>query len=237
VDAEMARRYWGERDPLGGRVRYGPEWYTVVGVAAPMKHRTFTERPAPHLFVPVSQVYQPLMTMAVRVDGDPLAAAPAVLTQLRALDPQLPVFSVFSLEEYMQAASFQQRMAGSFLAGFGGLALLLAAVGLYGVLAYTVGQRTREIGIRMALGAGRKGVFALVLRHGLTLTAIGVAVGLAGALAATRLLSRLLVGVSPTDPLTFALVAVALTAVAALACALPARRAMRIDPAVALRYE
>ena len=237
VDDEMARRYWGGRDPIGTRINLYGEWRTVVGVAPTMKYRSLTETPAPHVFVPVLQVYQPMMSLAVRVDGPPSAAAPAVLTQLRALDPRLPVFGVFPMEEYAQAASIQQRLAGTFLAGFGVLALLLASVGLYGVLAYTVGQRTREFGIRMALGCDRAGVFRLVLRHGLWLTGTGVALGLVGALAATRLLRTLLVGVSPTDPLTFAVVAATLVAVAALACALPARRATRVDPMVALRYE
>jgi predicted permease len=237
VDQEMARRYWGERDPIGTRIELYGSPRTVVGVAGPMKHRTLTEKPGPHVFVPVAQVYQPLMALMLRVDGDPLSVAPAALEQIRALDAQLPVFGVFPLDQFAQAASFQQRMAGSFLAAFGVLALALAAVGLYGVLAYTVGQRTREFGIRMALGCGRGGVFKLVLRHGLLLTAVGVAVGTAGALGATRLLGRLLLGVSPTDPLTFTGVAVSLMTVAALACALPARRATRIDPAVALRYE
>jgi predicted permease len=237
VDDEMARRYWGGRDPIGTRINLYGEWRTVVGVAPTMKYRSLTETPAPHVFVPVLQVYQPMMSLAVRVDGAPSAAAPAVLTQLRALDPHLPVFGVFPMEEYAQAATIQQRLAGTFLAGFGVLALLLAAVGLYGVLAYTVGQRTREFGIRMALGCDRAGVFRLVLRHGLWLTGLGVALGLVGSLAATRLLRKLLVGVSPTDPLTFAAVAATLIAVAALACALPARRATHVDPMVALRYE
>ena len=136
-------------------------------------------------------------------------------------------------EEELLRRNTQMTLVGAFAA----LALVMASVGLYGVLAYSVGQRTREIGIRMALGCDRGGVFKLVLRHGLVLTTVGVALGMAGALAATRLLERLLLGVSPTDPLTFASVAVTLLLVAALACALPARRATRIDPAVALRYE
>jgi predicted permease len=237
VDDEMARRYWGGRDPIGTRINLWGEWRTVVGVAPTMKYRSLTEKPSPNVFAPVLQAYQPMMTLAVRVDGPPSAAAPGVLTQLRALDPQLPVFGVVPLVEYAQAASIQQRLAGTFLAGFGVLALLLSLVGLYGVLAYTVGQRTREFGIRMALGCDRAGVFSLVLRHGLSLTGLGVALGLMGALGATRLLQKLLVGVSPTDPLTYAAVVVALLAVAAAACALPARRATRIEPSVALRYE
>jgi predicted permease len=237
VDEEAARRYWGDRDPLGSRVHIHGAWRTVVGLAATMKYRTFSEEPGPHVFVPALQVYQPALSLAVRTKADPMALAPAVLTQLRALDAQLPVFGVLPLEEHARAASFQQRMGGAFLSGFGILALALASVGLYGVLAYSVGQRTREIGIRMALGCGRRGVFALVLRHGLMLTAAGMSLGLAGALGATRLLDKLLVGVSPTDTLTFALVPGTLLVVALLACAVPARRATRIDPAVALRYE
>jgi predicted permease len=237
VDEEMARRYWAGRDPVGSRINLYGQWRTVVGLAGPMKYRTFSETAAPHVFVPVLQVYTPNVTVAVRTDGDPLDLAPVLRDQVRALDPQLPLFAMVPFEEHARTASFQQRMAGTLLAGFGALALLLSTIGLYGLLAYTVGQRTREIGIRMALGGGRGSIFALIVRHGLRLTAVGVALGLAAAAAATRGLSRLLVGVSPTDPLTFAAVAAVLAAVAFLACAVPARRATRIDPAIALRYE
>jgi ABC-type antimicrobial peptide transport system permease subunit len=202
-----------------------------------MKHRSLTERPGPHLFLPVLQVYHPQVAYLVRTDGDPLALAPAVTAQLRALDPSVAVFSVFTLEDHVQASRFQQRMAGWLLGVFGAIAVALAAVGLHGVLAYAVGQRTREIGIRMALGSDRRRIFALVARHGLGMVAVGVLLGLAAAAGVTRLMSGLLIGVSPTDPLTFVAVSALLTAVALLACAVPARRATRVDPVAALRHD
>jgi predicted permease len=237
VDETMARRYWGDRDPVGGRVRAFGEWRTVVGVSRPMKHRSLTERPAPHMFLPVFQVYYPQVSYLVRTDGDPVALAPAVAAQLRAVDPSVPVFSVFTLEDHVQASRFQQRMAGWLLGAFGAIAVALAAVGLHGVLAYAVGQRTREIGIRMALGSDRRRIFALVARQGLGMVAVGVTLGLAAAAGVTRLMRGLLIGVSPTDPLTFVAVSALLTAVAVLACALPARRATRVDPVAALRHD
>jgi predicted permease len=237
IDETAAERYWAGRDPLGSRLRLGGSWYTVVGVARTMKHRELAEPARPHVFLPVLQSYHPLASFLVRTRRDPAALSGEVVSRLRALDAGLPVFNVVPLAEHVQAASFQQRMAGSLLAGFGALALLLAAVGLYGVLAFAVSQRTREIGIRMALGGRARDIYALVARQGLAVVGGGVVAGLAAAAAATRVLGSMLLGVSPTDPLTFALVSAVLLAVAVLACAVPARRAARVDPAVALRYE
>jgi predicted permease len=237
VDETMARRYWGDRDPVGGRVRIFGEWRTVVGVSRPMKHRSLTERPGPHVFLPVFQLYFPQVSYLVRTDGDPQALASAVTTQLRAIDPSVPVFSVFTLKDHVQASRFQQRMAVWLLGVFGAVAVALAAVGLHGVLAYAVGQRTREIGIRIALGSDRRRIFALVARHGLGMVAVGVVLGLVAAAGVTRLMAGLLIGVSPTDTLTFAAVSALLAAVALLACALPARRATRVDPVAALRHD
>jgi predicted permease len=237
IDETAAQRYWAGRDAVGSRLRLGESWYTVVGVARTMKHRQLSEPPAPHVFLPALQYYLPQATFLVRTGRDTAAVAGEVVGRLRAIDPGLPVFNVVPFEEHVQAARFQQRMAGTLLAGFGALALLLAAVGLYGVLAFAVSQRTREIGIRMALGGRARDIYFLVARQGAILIGIGVLVGLASAVAATRVLRSLLIGVSPTDPLTFALVAGVLVAVALLACAIPARRAAGVDPVVALRYE
>jgi predicted permease len=237
VDETAAQRYWAGREALGSRLRLGDTWYTVVGVARTMKHRQLSEAPGPHVFLPVLQSYQPQATFLVRTDRGTAAVSAEVIGGLRAIDPGLPVFNVVPFEEHVQAARFQPRMAGSLLAGFGALALLLAAVGLYGVLAFAVGQRTREIGIRMALGGRARDIYLLVARQGFALIGTGVLVGLASAAAATRVLRSMLIGVSPTDPLTFVLVAGVLVAVALMACAIPARRAAGVDPVVALRYE
>jgi predicted permease len=238
VSETMARRYWGKESPLGRRLelRRG-EWWTVVGVAAEAKDRQLTEPAVPHLFVPVFQQHYAALTLLVRAAGDPRALAPAVSAQVRGLDPALPVYEVRTLAEHARGSSFPQRLGGSLLAVFGVLALALAAIGLYGVLAYSVGQRTREIGIRVALGAAASDVFRMVMRQGVAVAAVGVVLGLLAALPAARALRALLVGVGPWDPLSFAVVTAALLAAAAAACAVPARRATRVDPAVALRAE
>ncbi|HEV8254181.1 MAG TPA: ABC transporter permease [Vicinamibacteria bacterium] len=238
VNETMASRYWPGRDAVGGRLHFGTgDWMTVVGVSRDARYRQLNEPPAPQLFLPIDQAYRAQATLLVRAEEQPARLAPAVLAQVRALDPALPVFAVGTLEQHVQAASFQQRLGGWLLAGFGALALALAVVGLYGVLAYSVAQRTREIGIRMALGSARAAIFGLVLREGLKLSVLGLAAGLVGAGLAARALSSLLLGVRPLDPVTFAAVAALLVVVALLACLAPARRAARVDPIVALRYE
>jgi ABC-type antimicrobial peptide transport system permease subunit len=177
------------------------------------------------------------MIVIARTTGDPLAFSKTVEKTIHELNPDLVVFDVTTLELREQFASFGQRVAGTFVGAFGLVALVLAAVGIYGVTAYTTRQRTHEIGIRMALGASKQDILRLVLARGLWLTLAGVALGLAAAFALTRYLGSLLLGVTSTDALTFSSVAILLCAVALFACFIPARRAMRVDPMVALRYE
>jgi putative ABC transport system permease protein len=237
VNQSMARKYWPGRSALGGRITLDERPHRVVGVARDFNFRRLGEEPAPFLYLALAQHYRPDAFLHVRTAGDPSLAAPAVRAAVHDLDAALPVFGMRTLRESTKPASFQQRLAGTLLGAFGALALVLAAVGLGGVLAYMVGQRTREIGVRMALGGDRRQVFALVMRQGLGLTALGLVLGLAAAAAATRPLRALLFGVSPGDPFTWLAVAGILGGAALLACALPARRAMRVDPLVALRHE
>jgi len=196
-----------------------------------------SEKPEPFIFLPLDQVYQSTMIINARVNGDPLAFRKTLESAIHELNPNLVVFDATSLESSEQIASFPQRIAGAFVGAFGLLALALAAIGIYGVTAYTTRQRTHEIGIRMALGANKDDVLRLVIGHGLRLTFIGVAVGLAASFALTRYLRSLLLGVTSTDALTFSSVAFLLCAVTLLASLIPARRAMRVDPMVALRHE
>jgi ABC-type antimicrobial peptide transport system permease subunit len=193
--------------------------------------------PTPFLYLPLYQVYQPTMMINARVTGDPLAFGKTVEKTVHELNADLVVFDVTPLELREQFASFRLRVAGTFVGAFGLLALALAAVGIYGVTAYTTRQRTHEIGIRMALGATKQDVLRLVLSHGLRLMLAGVGLGLVLSFVLTRFLTDLLLGVTSTDALTFASVAILLCTVALFACFIPARRAMRVDPMVALRYQ
>ncbi len=213
------------------------EWFTVVGVARDGKVNQLNEKPTPFLFLPLYQVYRATMIIDARVAGDPLTFGKTVEKTIHELNADLVVFDVTSLELREQITSFPQRVAGTFVGAFGLLALVLAAVGIYGVTAYTTRQRTHEIGIRMTLGASREEILRLVIGHGLRLTFVGVGLGLAASFALTHYLGSMLLGVTSTDALTFSSVAILLCAVALFACFIPARRATRVDPVTAIRYE
>jgi len=239
VNEYFVDRYWPHQEALGKQVRSDltNEWFTVVGVARNSKVNTLNESPTPFIYLPLYQVYRASMMVTVRVAGDPLGYATSVEKMIHELNADVVLYDVTTLEAREQIASFVQRLAGTFVGAFGVLALVLAAVGIYGVTSYTTRQRTHEIGIRMALGAARTDILKMVLGQGLRLTLIGVGLGLLVAFGLTRFLSSQLLGVTSTDALTFSSVAFLLCAVSLAACYIPARRAMQVDPMVALRYE
>jgi putative ABC transport system permease protein len=240
----MARRFWPGEDAIGKRISFiGPQgpYAKVIGVAKDGKYRRLGESPQPYMYLPFYQSFHQLhhanMTLHIRTDGDPVKMMLAVQSEVLAVDKNLPVPEIKSLTEHMGQPLWAARMGASLFGIFGFLALLLAAVGIYGVMAYSVTRRTQEIGIRMALGAQPLDILKLVVRQGMTLVLIGVAIGLAGAWVVMRVLSSFFYGVSPTDLVTYTGVAVLLTGVALLASFIPARRATKVDPMVALRYE
>jgi putative ABC transport system permease protein len=236
-------QYFPNEDPLGKRIRWArdPEvhWITIVGVVGDVKHFGLDLPDQPALYSPYTQIspWKRWMTFVARTQSEPGSLAQAVKQEIWRADSQLPVSKVKTMSDVAAASFAARRFNMLLLAIFAGLALVLAAVGIYGVMSYTVTQRTQEIGIRMALGARATDVLTLIIRNGLTLTLMGVVIGLAGAFALTRLLTTLLFGVKPTDTPTFMAVSVVLIFVALLACYLPARRATKVDPLVALRYE
>ena len=238
VNETFVERYWPDQEAVGKQLNSDltNEWFTVVGVARDSKVNGLNEKPTPFVYLPLYQVYRATMIINARVAGDPLAFGKTAEKTIHELNADLVVFDITTLELREQIASFPQRIAGTFVGAFGLLALVLAAVGIYGVTAYTTRQRTHEIGIRMALGASKEDILRLVLGRGLRLTLTGVGLGLLASFALTRYLGSLLLGVTSTDALTFSSVAILLCAVALFACFIPARRAMRVDPNVALRY-
>jgi putative ABC transport system permease protein len=236
VDEELARRFWPNGDALGGGLSWssnGP-WATIVGIVATAQLRDLTEASKGNFYLPV---YSPSGTLVVRTTKDPQSLAGVIREQVFAADKSQPVYDIQTMDERVARSLDERRFAMLLLGIFSGFALVLAAIGLYGVLAFAVSQRTREIGIRMALGAGAGDVLRQVMRQGMILVSIGIVLGLAAALALTRVMSSLLYGVSATDPLTFAAISLLLLGVALGACFVPARRATRVDPMVALRYE
>lgn len=237
VNQEFARRYWPGADPLGKRVHAIGEWFTVIGIAHNSDTDHLNQKPKPLVYLPLFQAYDSRVTIHARVFGKPLEYAPAVEAIVHEFDADLPLHDLMTLDSRIQLNTTNERIGGVFVGVFGILALVLAAVGVYGVLAYTMRQRTRELGIRIALGAEPRDVFRLVLRQGAILAILGVVIGLAASFSLTRALSSQLFGISATDPLTFAAVSMLLMLVALLACYLPARRAMRTDPLTALRYQ
>ena len=240
INEAMARRYWQGQNPVGKRMTlpFGKQQtLEIVGVVATGKYGSLQEEGQPFMFRPFSQVYEAQAVLVVQTAGDPKPMLASVQRQIHTLDPNLPVLDAETLAQYMSIPLFVPRITGILLGTFGLLALLLAAVGLSGVVAYFVSLRTREIGIRLALGAERRDVMKLVVRQGMRLSLVGVVIGLTAALGVSRVLSSLLYGIRPTDPITYISVAVVLTSVTLLASYIPARRATKVDPLVALRYE
>ena len=245
VSEAFVNQYWPHQEALGKQLNSDltHEWFTVVGVARDSKVNGLNEKPMPFLYLPHYQVAllsQPGgsgMSVIARTTGEPLAFSKTLEETIHELNSDLVVFNLTTLEASERISSFPQRIAGTFVGAFGLLALVLAAVGIYGVTAYTTRQRTHEIGIRMTLGASKEDILRLVIGHGLRLTFIGVCLGLAAAFALTRFLSSMLLGVTSTDALTFSSVTILLCALALFACFIPARRAVRVDPMIALRHE
>jgi putative ABC transport system permease protein len=247
INEEMARRYWLGRDALGGRIKIGGSaerpWVTVVGIVADVRHNGITGVVKEKFYVPHTQWHRSIgnpirsMNLVVKASGDPLSLVGPIKQVIRELDPSLPIADVRTMADVVDATLSTPRFTGVLLGVFAALALALSAIGIYGVLSYVVSRRTREIGIRLAIGAGRWQVLRMVLRSGLALSLAGIAVGIAAAALATRLMTTLLHGVTPGDPATFAAVGIGLSCVAALASLIPAWRAARVDPVIALKTE
>jgi predicted permease len=243
VNQTMARRYFGGRSALGQRITFGDGrdstavWNTIVGVVGDVHHAGLNQAPYPQVYAPLAQSPRRWIVVVLRTDGDPAALAPAARAAVASLDPDLALSQVRTMEQRIADSTARPRINTVVLGSFAIAALLLAAIGIYGVISYGVIQRTRELGIRMALGAGSRSVLTLVLREAMTPVAAGIAVGLVAAWAATRVLRSLLFQTGTTDVATFLGVTLFLTGAALTACYLPARRAARSDPAVALRVE
>ena len=242
IDERLAREYWPNDSPLGKRIRFGPPednepWHTVVGVVGAVRHERLDAETRKSVYLPHQQIPVNGLALIVRAAGTPESLTAAVRGKVREIDPDLPVRNVMTMENVVAESIWQPRIYTILFGVFAVVALILATVGIYGVMSYTVSTRTREFGLRMALGAQSSHLLRLILGQGMRLALFGVAAGLLGAFALTRLLKNLLFEVKATDPLTFILIAGLLTLVALAACWLPARRATKVDPLIALRYE
>ena len=244
INKTMAKRLWGSDDPIGRKIRLtgndNPDWFTVIGIVADFRHfqgdSDGSIEPAAYVPYPYQQSLNTGLTVRV-AGGDPATVTAALRQQIKQADATLPVFQVSSMEDLRQRSFWQYRLFGVMFGLFGAIALLLASIGVYGVLSYSVSQRTQEIGVRVALGAERRDVLRLIVGQGLKLAAIGIVLGIAGAALVTPAIRTVLYNVTPTDPLSFSSVSVFLVFVAIAASYLPARRAMAVDPIVAIRNE
>src|SRR5215469_4470074 len=237
VNETMAARYWPGKDPVGERVQAKGKWLQIVGVAKTSNYQSIRELPKAFFYVPRRQDFSISAALTIRTKLRPEIIAAALSRELKAMDSNLALYEVISLQEQVDRSTSAQKVAVTLTGTLGGLALVLAAIGLYGVMSYTVSQSTRELGLRMALGADSSGLFRLVISRGLSLTFGGIFLGAALAVGLTRLLGYLLYKVSPYDPLAFGYAFLVLTIVSLIACFMPAWRATRVDPIVALRYE
>lgn len=243
VSESFVQKFWPNQDPIGKRVRMesSPEqqnpWFTVIGVVGDVKQRTLDSGRSAQLYYPNTQFTSFAVSLVVRTAGDPAAVTAAVQKEIRAVDKDQAAFDIVSMKKVLSDSISLRTFSMVLLGTFASLALMLAAVGIYGVISYSVVQRTREIGIRMALGAAQRDVLKMIVRNGVILTSIGIAIGVAAAIVLTRLMTSMLFGISPTDPVTFAGIGFLILAVAILASYVPARRASRVDPMIALRYE
>ena len=242
VDEHMATQLWPNDDAVGKRVRVGGSdsaspWLMVIGVVGRVKQDALDSDPRIAMYFPHAQFTARAMNLVVRSDGDPAALTSVLRAELQALDPDLPMYGVRTMRERVDSSLASRRFAMLLLALFAAVAMGLAAIGIYSVLTYLVNQGTRELGIRMALGATPREVLLLIVKQGMGLTGIGMALGLAGAFVTTRFMTSLLFGVSAVDPVTFVAVPAILLAAALVASYAPARRAARVDPMVSLRSE
>lgn len=246
INEKMARQYWPGESPIGKRLKFGDPgddvpWITVVGIAGDVRQMGVDEPVKAEMYLPYQQnndyaFYAP-RDLVIRTSGDPLSVVAAARNEIHQVDPEQPISNVRGMNEVLDEETASRRLGMTLLTIFAGLALLLATIGIYGVLAFFVTQHTQEIGVRLALGAQRGSILGLVVKKGMLLAGLGVVIGLGIAMAVTRLMASLLYEVSATDPLTYAAIAMLLGGVALVACLLPARRAMKVDPLVALRYE
>jgi putative ABC transport system permease protein len=242
IDEEFAKRYWPNEDPVGKQVRFGREGtdplMTVIGVVGRVRMEGLTEDSnRVQAYFASAQLPYSGMTVLMKAAGDPNQLINSARQQIKNVDPDLPIYNIRTMNEIRSDSIAPERLNLTLMSIFAGIALVLAIVGIYGVMSYSVTQRTHEIGIRMAIGARPGDVFRMVLGQGMKLTLIGVGVGLVGAFALTRLMTSMLFGVAATDKATFASIAVLITLVAFLACYLPGRRATKVEPVISLRYE
>jgi putative ABC transport system permease protein len=238
VSQSTAQKFFGDADPIGRTLRHvaRPPYYTIVGEVGDIRDTSLNQQ-SPTLYYAATQRPFSAMDVVVRTDGSPHALMPALREKVRQLDSSVPVANERTMDEWLSASAAQPRLDAGLLGSFAAMALLIAAIGIYGVLAYSVTQRTREIGLRIALGAQPSNVLRLVVGEGMKVAGLGIAIGLAGGFALGRAVSTLVYGVKVHDPVTFATVAFALLVVALAACVIPAHRAAHVDPLVALRCE
>jgi len=242
INETLRRRFFPNEDPIGKRLNTGsdqrPIWNEIVGVVGDVKYNGLADEIQPAYYQPLAQAQSSAISIVLKTEAaDPLSLTTAARDVVKSVDSELPLAYVGTMEQRLALATAQPRFRATLIAFFAALAVVLACVGVYGVISYLVANRTHEIGIRVALGAQSRDVLRLVLRQGLKLTLAGVGCGLLASLILTRLMRKLLFGVSATDPLTFVVISLLLIAVALVACWIPARRTTKVDPMVALRYE